>query len=505
MHNDQRFDVIIVGGGTAGCVAASRLSEDPHRRVLLLEAGPDPRPLPDMVSSGRRDLDLLLESEFVLMYPTERKIDGSTSYALAGRIMGGGSSVNAMAAPRPTRLDLDTWAGLGNPGWSYEDCLPVLIRIESDQDFPDSPIHGTDGPLYIKRPWTFDMPAEEPVQAFIDRAVGMGLPLCPDLNGPDPFGVCTSPYNIKNGVRQSTNVAYLEPARERPNLEIVSDALVTGLKVAGARVESVTYAKDGQTHSAAADEFVLTAGVFHSPQILMLSGIGPASDLERLGIKVTHGLDGVGANYQDHPGITMTFEGRTEFDVDWVIPRVRLMYKSDPALSCGNFHITAGAPIQVGGLRLLMPVSARLVQQTNRGRLSLKNTDPSELPDVETGMLEDPRDVQAMRSAMDFIAELTQGASMTPYYGPLLQPGPKEDWTEFARGTYESYHHGSGTCMMGPSSSPMAVVDDQLRVHGLANLRVADASIMPTVTHANTNLTTIMIAERLSDFIKAAS
>src|SRR5579871_6766567 len=210
MVERSHFDVIIVGGGSAGCAAAARLSEDPGRRVLLFEAGPDPRPLPDIVASGRRDVELLLASDYVLMYPSTRRVDGSVFYALSGRIMGGGSSVNAMAAPRPTRLDFENWVAAGNPGWSYKACLPILKRMETDQDFPDSPLHGSTGPLAIKRPWTFDMPLDEPVQAFIERVSAMGIPLSPDLNGPDPHGVGFIASTIKDGARQSTTVAYLD-------------------------------------------------------------------------------------------------------------------------------------------------------------------------------------------------------------------------------------------------------------------------------------------------------
>lgn len=499
------YDVIIVGGGSAGCAAATRLAEDPARRVLLLEAGPDPQPIPEMVVEASQQTRLLLESPYVMMYPTARKIDGSIYYALSGRIMGGGSSVNVMSVLRPTRHDLQTWVQQGNPAWSYENLLPVMKRIESDQDYPDSPIHGNSGPLYVKRPFTLDMPASEPVKAYIQRALEMGLPSCPDLNVAEPLGVCASPYCIKNGKRQSTVVAYLNLVRQRSNLKIIAEALVVSLKISANRVEEVLYEKTGQIHSAGAKQVVLSAGAYHTPQILMLSGIGPEKELQRHGIKVIHALEGVGENYQDHAVVYMTFEGGKHFSTDWVVPRFRLIIKSDPSQPCGNFHINMRPPTEVQGIKRMMPVSAHLLEQRARGRLRLRNPDPHELPAIDSHMLEHPQDIQAMKSAMQFIYDLTQDPSMKDFYGPLIQPGPGDDWGKFARATYDSYHHGAGTSMMGPGFNNMAVVDQNLRVHGMANLWVADASIMPAVSHANTNLTAIMIGERLSDIIKAGA
>ncbi len=246
----------------------------------------------------------------------------------------------------------------------------------------------------------------------------------------------------------------------------------------------------------------MSAGVCHSPQILMLSGVGPVEQLERLGIPVIYPLEGVGENYQDHATISMTFEGLTEFQPDWVVPRFRLMIKSDPSLPCGNSHIFMRPPARVTCLKGMMPISAHLLEQRARGRVRLASTNILDLPEIEDAMLEHPDDIEAMTSIMQFIDDLAHQGPLKEFYG-LIQPGPKGDWGAFARDTEGSYHHGAGTCLMGPASDPMAVVDHRLRVRGLENLRVADASIMPTVTHANTNLTCIMIGERVADFSRA--
>ena len=240
----------------------------------------------------------------------------------------------------------------------------------------------------------------------------------------------------------------------------------------------------------------------------MLSGIGPRAELERHGIRVLHALDGVGENYQDHPVVTMTLKAKTS-DQNKLHPRgrstLKLYFKSDPAREYLDFHIILREVTNVAGLGDMISFSCHLLEQANRGRLSLKSSDPSDLPVINPQMLEDPRDIRAMVSAMKFVQQLASTEPLNRYCGALFSPDPEEDWGQFARSTYTSYFHGVGTCKMGPASDRTAVVDQHMRVHGMDNLWIGDASIMPTVAHANTNLTCMMIGERAAEFIKKYS
>ncbi len=483
----DHYDVIVAGGG--------------------FEAGPDPQPIPDTVADAEKATNVLLESPYIVMYPTQRNYDSSEFYSLAGRIMGGGSSVNMMSIPRPIKADLDAWAARGNSDWSWEKVLPVLKRIEADQDFPQSPIHGKEGPIYVKRKHVFDVSLSASEQALLEAVTKLGLPRFNDQNEPNPYGIAPTARNIKDGKRQSSAVAYLGPARSRPNLTIIGEAQVASLILKGNRAEGVRYRKDGREHTATADKVMLSAGVYHSPQILMLSGIGPHGELERHRISVVHRLEGVGENYQDHPVVTMTLKAKT----NGLEPQARgrstlkIYFKSDPARDSIDFHIILREITTVSGIGDMIGFSCHLLEQTNRGRLTLQSSDPAELPVIDPRMLEHPKDIQAMRSAMRFVQQLAATAPMDQFCGELFSPSPDEDWTKFARSSYTSYFHGVGTCKMGPASDPMAVVDQYLRVHGMENLWIADASIMPTVAHANTNLTCMMIGERAADFVKESS
>jgi choline dehydrogenase len=490
----SRYDVVVVGGGTAGCVLAARLSEDAARRVLLVESGPDPRPVPDIVANPKRQSELVLESPYIRMYDVERP-DGSTFPLLSGRVMGGGSSVNNLAAVRPMRVDFERWREFGGDAWSYEALLPLMRAIESDPDFADSPIHGSSGPLTLERPFRFDQPLDPPVRALIDAAVDLGLPICDDMNAPDPYGICASPYNSRNGRRVSTVDAYLDPARDRPNLTILPDTTVRRLRMEGHRACGVELSGPGGDEVIDAGLVVVAAGVYHSPQVLELSGIGRAAELDRLGVPIVEALPGVGENYQDHAVVYLTYEGTQELREDYVIPKVRLLAKSDPSRDVPDLHVFMRPSIRMEGVPPMLPVSLHLLEHRSRGRVTLASTDPEELPIVDAGLLDDPGDVRALVDGIGLVEHLTDHPPLSDFYGPLLTPAPGDDWEEHVKTTYITYHHGVGTCRIGPAGDPGAVVDERLRVHGIDNLVIADASVLPTLPHGNTNLAAFLVGE----------
>lgn len=490
----RAFDVVVIGGGTAGCVVAGRASEDASLTVLLVEAGPDPRPTPEVVADPRRQSEVVLESPFVRLYEVDRA-DGSTFPMLSGKIMGGGSSVNNLVAVRPMRADFDRWQDFGGPGWSYEALLPVMRDIEDDPDFPDSPIHGIGGPLRLERSFSLDGPADPPVRALIRAAEDLGLPKCPDLNVPEPFGVCASPYNIRDGVRQSTSVAYLDAARDRPNLTILADTMAVRILMEGSRAIGVELITPEGPETIRADRIVVSSGVYHSPQLLQLSGIGPADQLEALDIPVIHHLPGVGSGYQDHAVVYVTFQGTSELREDYVIPKVRLIARSSPEMEVPDLHVFMRPSIRMAGLPPMLPVSLHLLDHRSTGRVSLRSTDPFELPIVDPGLLRHADDVLALTNGIGLVARLAAHRELAAFYGEMITPGPQDDWTEHVLTTYSTYHHGVGTCRLGRADDPASVVASDLRIHGLENVWVADGSVLPTVPHANTNLAAILVGE----------
>lgn len=488
------FDVVVVGGGTAGCVLAARLSEDPRRTVLLIEEGPDPRPTPAVVADLKRQEQLLLETDYVRMFEAERP-DGSTFPLLSGRIMGGGSAVNKGVWVRPMRADFDAWARVGGAAWSYDALLPLMRAMEDDPELGEGPLHGIGGPIRLQRDIDLEALADGPGRALLEAAGELGIPECPDLNVPEPYGVCASPYNVRDGVRQSTAVAYLEPARTRPNLTIEAGCRVTRLLLDGSRVTGVEVAGASGSEIISAGRVVLAAGAYHSPQVLMLSGIGPEDELTRLGIPVRHRLDGVGRNHQDHAVVYLTFLGAAGLAESDVMPKVRLITRSRPELPVPDLHVFLRPVVRVAGLPPMLPISLHLLDHRTPGRVTLASTGPEDLPHVRTGLLESPDDVGALVDGIASVRRLVARPALARYYGELATPAPGSDVAEHVRTTFSTYHHGTGTCAMGPASDPRAVVDERLRVHGLDGLSVADASVLPTIPHANTNMAAVLVGE----------
>lgn len=490
-----RFDCIVVGGGSAGCVVANRASEDPDRRVLLIEEGPDPQPVPEIVADPDRQSALILESPYVRRYDVERS-DGSTFPLLSGRIMGGGSSVNNLAIVRPMAIDFEAWTQYGGEAWSYDALLPLMRAIETDPDYADSPIHGASGPVRLHRGHRLDDPADPPVGALLAAAADLGLPRCDDLNVPEPFGVCASPYSLVDGRRQSSANAYLDPARGRANLTILADTAVTRVCLKGDRATGVeARGADGTGTRYEAAEVILSAGVYHTPQLLLLSGIGPSDELERLGIVPRIHLAGVGRGYQDHAVVYVTFRGTSDLREEYVIPKVRLIAKSDPQRAVADLHIFMHPSVRQESLPPLLPVSIRLLDHRSRGRVRLASIDPTALPIVEPALLDDPGDLAAMLGGLDLAQRLVAHPALAAFYGQLVDPPPGTDLADHIRQTYISYYHGVGTCRIGLASDPGAVVDPRLRVHGVRGLRIADASVLPTVPRANTHLAAMLVGE----------
>ena len=302
-----------------------------------------------------------------------------------------------------------------------------MRSLETDRDFADSPIHGSNGPLNLHRSYRLDDPADPPVVALRAAAHAIGLPDCPDLNVPEPFGICASPYNIVGGRRQSTVVAWLDPARDRPNLEICADTTVTRLVIEGSRVRGVEIAEPGGVRILEAAEVALAAGAFQTPQLLLLSGIGAPDALEPHGIEVRHRLDGVGANYQDHAVVYVTFNGTSELREDYVIPKVRLIARSSDRLDHPDLHVFMRPSIRMPGMAPLLPVSIHLLEQRSRGRVSLASANPEDLPVVDTGLLRHPDDAQALVDGIDLVARLTAQPALAEFYGELLTPGGRDN------------------------------------------------------------------------------
>src|SRR5271165_4303877 len=523
-------DFVVVGAGSAGCAVAARLSEDPATRVVLLEAGGEDKnrwihiPLGFGKTFADPSVNWCYETE-----PDPGAADRRVFWP-RGKVLGGSSSINGMVYIRGQAEDFDHWRQLGNTGWSFDDVLPYFKRSEHQVRGADA-YHGTGGPLCVS-----DVPDHHPIcEAFIDSAMSLGFPRNDDFNGERQDGVGYHQTTTRNGKRCSTAVGYLRPAMTRPNLRVVTNALTERVTFDGRRATGVAFLQDGHSRTVrAAREVILCGGAIGSPQLLLLSGIGAQEHLAEHGIAVLHHLPGVGQSLQDHYSAPIKLKCRLPVTVNdvmlssarklkaglqyYMFHRGPLSMISSPAalfartrpelaspdIKCSMSPFSAERP-QDG----LHPWSgftmiAYQLRPESRGELKLKSPDPFDAPAVHPNYLATETDQRTIVAGLKLCRQILANPHLHHFIASEFQPGPEiesdEQLLDYARRRGGTVYHPTSTCKMG--SDPLAVVDSELRVHGIGDLRVADASIMPTVASGNTNAATIMIGEKAADMVR---
>ncbi|HXC29732.1 MAG TPA: choline dehydrogenase [Stellaceae bacterium] len=520
-------DFIVIGAGSAGCAIAARLSEDPATRVLLLEAGGEDtnRWIHIPLGFGKTFADPSVN----WCYETEADAAGRKVFWPRGKVLGGSSSINGMVYIRGQHEDFDHWRQLGNAGWSFDDVLPYFKRAESNVRGGDE-YRGASGPLAVS-----DVEKHPIAEAFIEASMALGFPRNDDFNGAGQDGVGYHQTTTRNGKRCSTAVGYLSPARRRGNLVVEINALSEKIVVEGKRAVAVQFRQHGQLKTARAGrEIILCGGAINSPQLLMLSGIGPAAQLTQHGITVAHDLPGVGQNLQDHYSAPIKLKAKLPITVNDVMLsnfrklKVGLQYYTmrtgplamisspaalfaktrpelaTPDIKCSISPFSADRPQD--GLHKFsgFTMIAYQLRPESRGEIRLKSANPADPPAMIPNYLADPVDQQTIVDGLKLCRRVLTHPSLQQYVAEEFQPGPgiasDIQLLDYARQRGGTVYHPTSTCTMG--TGPMAVVDPELRVHGVEGLRVADASVMPTVISGNTNAATIMIGEKLADMVR---
>ena len=529
----DEFDYIVVGSGSAGGTVAARLSEDPNLTVCVLEAGG--RDWNPFIHIPAGFMKTLVDPSVNWLYESEGSAGtaGRRIHAPRGKTMGGSSSINGNIYSRGQRMDFDGWAQRGNRGWGYADVLPYFKRSERRIGEGDETFRGRNGNLIIT-----DIDYRHPLaDDFIKGAVNYGIPLNDDYNGAVQEGISYTQRTIFKGRRVSSARAFLRPALKRPNIELRTKAHATKILFDGKRATGIQYRRGGQSvEIRARREIVLSGGSVNSPQLLQLSGVGPAGLLKDIGVPVHHELVGVGENLRDHFVLRMVARIKTMKTINQRVKGLPLMsealkyftgqpsvlglsptlvyifWKSDPALDNGDLQISFTPASYKEGVQSQLDdfpgvtVAPWVQRPESIGYIRAKSADPFEAPAIQPNYFSHETDRRLSLSGMRIARDLMQTPEFAPHVEREELPGPdvntEDEMLDYYRQNATTTFHLMGTCRMGPESDPTSVVDDQLRVRGLEGLRVADASIMPTMPSANTNAATIMIGEKCADYIR---